>query len=438
LRTITFASDSLLVSIEEAAFSKCGFETITVPRAVQTLEPGAFQFCANLTSVNIEENSALATIFQDAFTKEPSGRMIRNLTLPAELQFVDGSALLAVESVTVCHTKYRMSQNFLIYKSGDQNVLIRNFDRSQILRVRAPLTSFGSHSFSECRFRGQLREVQIPAAVREIGKSCFAECVGLTKVVLAKDSLLAIIEEYAFYGTHIESLLLPSSIKAIGGYCFHLCQHLRKLAFLGEPHLVKIEVGTFDGDSLEFEFPQEVASVDPMAFSDFAKVKPNKKFSIGDNIMWKTEDDAELVRCLSRESTVVIKGKIKSLGAYSFLQSVSHYVLFESNSALVRIGHHAFSRSALKAILIPRAVTFLGEGCFEACQSLRQVSIEPDSVMERIESKAFHGTQLGSFVCPPTVTFIGLSAFPKSCAVKWERGACQDRGEHFDVVDEAA
>jgi hypothetical protein len=89
------------------------------------------------------------------------------------------------------------------------------------------------------------------------------------------------------------------------------------------------------------------------------------------------------------------------------------------------MAEHAFYRSGIRNILIPRSIELLDVACFEGCDSLRLVAFEGFSSLHRIKRKVF-GMCSFHFVClPRTVTRIGSSSFsscPFLCALYFEPG----------------
>jgi hypothetical protein len=86
------------------------------------------------------------------------------------------------------------------------------------------------------------------------------------------------------------------------------------------------------------------------------------------------------------------------------------WLIFESNSRLIRIESRAFSGS-LESIVIPSNVEILSSSCFSGCKSLTSISFESNSRLTRIEFKAFSYSSLQSIVIPSNVSSINGSAF---------------------------
>jgi hypothetical protein len=88
---------------------------------------------------------------------------------------------------------------------------------------------------------------------------------------------------------------------------------------------------------------------------------------------------------------VTIPKNIKKLGSFCFAKSeILAAVIFESDSSLLSIGHHAFwCCASLVSICIPSSVESLDDLCFSVCISLASVTFEMGSLLRRLGGRAF-------------------------------------------------
>ena len=101
------------------------------------------------------------------------------------------------------------------------------------------LRRIGKEAFCGC---DELREVEIPASVEEIGEGCFGigECasdscgVSLSRVTFGKGSVLKTIGSYAFqYCQNLREIEIPAGVQEIGSGAFLKC-NISHISFSGE------------------------------------------------------------------------------------------------------------------------------------------------------------------------------------------------------------
>lgn len=82
-----------------------------------------------------------------------------------------------------------------------------------------------------------------------------------------------------------------------------------------------------------------------------------------------------------------------------------------SSTKIQSIDGRCFSESGLEEIILPKALSNLGAGAFEACQNLRRVTFR-GRALKSIQSRTFRGcTSLEEIVLPDTVRHISDFAF---------------------------
>jgi hypothetical protein len=60
-----------------------------------------------------------------------------------------------------------------------------------------------------------LKSIIIPKSVEVLCKECFSNCKSLTSITFESDSRLQRIEERAFAGTGLKSIIVPSSVEVL-------------------------------------------------------------------------------------------------------------------------------------------------------------------------------------------------------------------------------
>ena len=186
LTTVTFAEDSQLRSIGEAAFQYCtNLTSITIPVSVTEIGNQAFYNCTGLTSVTIPTDSQLQSIGNQAFAICTG---LASITIPASVKTIGVSAFNDSSLTSVTFT------------------------------ANSQLTTIGAGAFYGCRFTS----ITIPASVTSIGSSAFFVCGDLTSVTILTNSQLQSIGSEAFYGCYgLVSIDIPASVTSIGDSAFY-------------------------------------------------------------------------------------------------------------------------------------------------------------------------------------------------------------------------
>ena len=171
LKTVTFAENSRLTTIEEHAFYRCRYlEKIEIPASVTSIGGYAFNSCANLKELAFAPNSQLKSIGEYAFGAFPTDTVspaYTSVQIPASVTEIGQNAF------------YRCTELKTVeFEEGSQ------------------LKALGDGVFVDC---GSLKEFTIPANVETIGEMAFALCKKLEKITI------------------------PKSVKKIGQAAFALC-----------------------------------------------------------------------------------------------------------------------------------------------------------------------------------------------------------------------
>lgn len=214
---------------------------------------------------------------------------------------------------------------------------------------------------------GATYQVYMPAGVATDGKKCSG--------VLIIDTSVKIIDDSAFYGSLITSVVIPNSVTKIG-----------KSAFWNAP-LSSISL------------PESLESIDSGAFFnnyDLTSIRfPSSLKSIGNAAFQHTP-----------LTTVSLPNSLTSLGSYVF--SDTKITSAQISKSLREIPSGTFEATPLQEIDIPESVTEIGAGAF-AATGLITVRI-PASV-KTIGDKAFSGAsslKLVEFVGIPTSLGSGI------------------------------
>ena len=328
-------------------------------------------------------------------------------------------------------------------KGADGGLTITGYNGKDVdVRVpeiigKTPVTAIADSCFSDNKdkeqqefLRTQLRSVEIPDSVVDIGSMAFWYCEGLERVKLPKKiktitrclfykcknlsidipSGITEIQDSAFEGCTMKSITVPASVKAIGEAAFGERGGWWG-GTQGMPNLESIEVDpaskyfksvdgilfSFDGKTLvkypqsktleSYEIPDGVTTISKNAF---ARVDALKFVTIPESVD-AIEDDA-FSKCENLK-IVSMPEKVSSFGS-AFDGCVS-----------------------LKEIVVPKGVSELPRGCFAGCKSLTKVGLPKG--LKKIGFRAFTDCEnLSEINVPAAVRGIGELAFCGCKALK--------------------
>ena len=194
LKTVTFAENSCLTTIEEHAFYRCMYlEKIEIPASVTSIGGYAFNSCEDLKELAFAPNSQLKSIGEYAFgavSTDTVSPAYTSVQIPASVTEIGQSAFYhCTELKTV-----EFEEGSQLKALGD-GVFV-DCGKLETVELPSGITKIGARAFANC---GSLKEFTIPANVETIGETAFAFCVKLEKITI------------------------PKSVKKIGQAAFALC-----------------------------------------------------------------------------------------------------------------------------------------------------------------------------------------------------------------------
>lgn len=235
------------------------------------------------------------------------------------------------------------------------------------------------------------------------------------------------INEYAFYGSTIKSLIVNDNIKSIGACAFSESKLLQSAKLSN--NVANIGSGAFMNCSAlaSINIPDVLQTISKDTFykcSSLTEVKiPETVHSIGISAFFfcsnlteiKIPDNVEIIDknafygC-SGASSIIFGNKVETIGESAF-QNCSKVSELNIPESVVSMGKNVFnSCSSLLKISLPQSITAIPEGAFMNCQALHEIAI-PNSILT-IGDNAFNGCgSIISINIPDKVTTIGQSAF---------------------------
>ena len=121
----------------------------------------------------------------------------------------------------------------------------------------------------------KIREIKIPASVKEIRGHVFNGCKQLENVEFAEDSKLETIYGNAFESTSLKKITIPASVTTIKFNAFGRCEQLQSVTFAPGSQLKTIEKATFYNCTAlkEIEIPKSVKEIRRIAFGNCTKLE---------------------------------------------------------------------------------------------------------------------------------------------------------------------
>lgn len=197
--------------LSEYAFNGAeNIRKLTVPGSIKNIPYNCFSGMPDLTELVLEEG--VATIENYSF----SSAGLTEVELPASLTSLAGGAF----GINV--TKISVAAGNPVYESAG-NCVIETASKTlvwgcaaSVIPTDGSVTKIGSGAFSGCP---NLKEIMIPAAVKEIGGSAFYSS-GLEKVTLHEG--LESIGMHAFsYCENLKEINIPSTVKTVYASAFY-------------------------------------------------------------------------------------------------------------------------------------------------------------------------------------------------------------------------
>lgn len=172
-------------AIAPGVFENCqGLRSVTLPDSLREIGDRAFFGCGGLRGVRLPQG--LRSIGAEAFR----GTSVRSVTIPPELETIGTGAFAAGEDQSPSLRKVRVldgnpwfqaRENALLRRKEDGSwLMVCAFGKDETAAVPEGVTEIGRLAF----YRGAVKEVRLPASVREVAMDAFGGCEKLTRLRL--------------------------------------------------------------------------------------------------------------------------------------------------------------------------------------------------------------------------------------------------------------
>ena len=428
---LTKLNDTLKVIKASAFASQPNIKKVIIPASVTTIGESAFAKCAALETVELRTsgndnkaslNSLGKYAFQDCVALKAIDLSATALTIIDDYTFSGCSALA---SVTL---------------------------NEGLTRIGTGTSAYGG-AFYECK---ALREITIPASVKDFGTATFRKCTSLVTVTFNKGSQAQTLGSDTFYGctslktvvlpegltslgtgtfynTGLEEFTVPATITSIGKSVFSNCKSLTSITFLG--NVTEIGDSAFTATALTtFDF-SSVTTIGASAFKDCTQLVGTVTTD-GDGKETINAIDLSDVAKLgaSAFSGCTLLEKVKLTKDDGTGLAVLPDSLFEKCSSLTQItlpsnvtflGKNTFASSGLTSIYLPKGITSILSAAtkkpsaydntstktFYNCVNLKAVTTELDGQITNVAGSVFEGcVSLVDFDFT-NIVYLGGSAF---------------------------
>ena len=380
------------------AFSDLSFlREIELPDVVR-ISAGAFEKCVSLSRITLPES--LESIGDHAFM---NCRSLKNIRIPAGVTYLGTDAF--AEDIRLTEAEIDGSPRLGAGVFKDCVSLAK-------CEFEGEPESIPDSMFFHC---GLLKEIRIPAGVKEIGNRAFEECRSLRSVEIS-DGVESIGDQAFFYTDLRTGVELPASVKHIGKKCFGRFYTDNKtkgfkLVFHGD-------IEDIDGLGVAWEdmiFPPD---------SRFVRLDDGTLIdSVEGRLICAPKDTAgvftvpENVRTIASMAfsgctfdRIVVPDTVTRFEDGAFSACHAKEIVLPDN--MERVVDRMFERCSTPVITIPPGVKEIGERAFSACFNVKKVVL-PDG-LERIGKEAFRGCYIREIDIPASVKWISNDAFPYS------------------------
>ena len=362
-----------------APWPRSKVKTVTIENGVTSIKDNAFYNCESLTNISMPDS--LISIGEDVFF---GCEKLTNITLPSNLKSIGNSAFGACFNLTSVYIEDIESWCDIDFSDGTStplcyggrlycgNTLVENlilpstvtsigdyqFSGCSLLKsitFHNNLTTLGKGAFEDC---DSLTVVEIPKGISDIPSIVFKECDKLTNVIMPIGIIS--IGSYAFYGCdNLASVILPDTLSIIGEGAFFCCGKLENIGTI--PKGLK----SIGRDA--FEMCYKLTKVNTEELESWCKIEfaneasnplcGGKSIRVNDEIV----------------QSLVIPKAISNIGNYQFFacKSLTDITIPEGVNS---IGEEAFCAcSNLKNITIPSSIKNINDNAFDNCTAIKNV-----------------------------------------------------------------
>lgn len=380
------------------AFAACGFEELTLPEQITSINTYAFADNVNLKKVYYYSSVSQNYLFANCTSLETVAIKTDQAFTFSSTTF-SGCTSLAAFYVDENNASFTVIDNFLVRTDTMEATAIPGILLTQeVVTIPEGITTFPAVFQNDTA----LKTVYLPSTITSLPSSAFSNCSSLENVIIADNCALSAISASAFNKcSSLKNIDLPDNITTISSTAFQ-----------------------YSG-LISIELPIDLVTIGDRAFQSCLSLE---SVVFHDNVT--TLGQQVFIYC-SALKNVVLSNTLSSVNRGIFASCTSLETI-ELPDSLTVIGDSMFSGcSSLKYVKLPGEATSLGSSVFASCTSLETIDL-PDTISS-IGSLAFSETAIESITIPASVTSINTTAFSK--AYKLREFIVEEGNENFSVRD---
>ena len=422
-----------LTTIEDHAFLNCtGLTSIQIGAGLALIDWEAFTGCLGLTAFDVDPlNPVFASLDGVLFNQAMTGliqcpaRKIGEYSIPFGVETVGYQAFSECKGLNRIFVPASVSSISPFAFAGATDLAAIDVDPANVYfsSQDGVLFSAGMASLLVCP-GGKSGSFTVPEGTAVIGGMAFADCVGLTNIILP-DSLVDI-GGGAFMGSGLIGIVIPGGIQSITDQAFKNCFSLVSVSIPASVSNIGYEAFKSCRSLTDVVIPESVTSMSDAVFQGCTSLTgvtlPTGLTSFG--LMFNG--------CSSLQNLVIPEG-VTEIVAEAF-DGCTSLTAVTIPSSVGYIGDRAFHGcSSLTDVAIPDGVTYISEAAFSGCKALASVtfgnqldtigfdafkdcsgllSLSLPESLTNISDNAFQGcTSLTDLTIPDAVIFIGQTAF---------------------------
>ena len=263
------------------------------------------------------------------------------------------------------------------------------FTELRAIQIPHTLTELGRYSFARCK---KLEEIVLPTTITMIPDGCFDGCGGLRKVNIP-DGVVSI-GEGAFSGCYVlEEVCLPKGVVSIGEWAFTDCDAVTKLELGAQVQ----EIGSRafrDCDKLEGIIVSEEY---PYYSSDEA------------GILYTAEGTTLLAWPGGRGGDVVIPSQVKVIGESAFA-NCRRLDTAHVPATVEQVEEGAFANTSIRKLVYEPTYWLVPEDCFSGCELLEELWLG-DEITTIMDWAFYDCRSLKEYTIGENVTYVGDYSF---------------------------
>ncbi|MDE6029808.1 MAG: leucine-rich repeat protein [Clostridiales bacterium] len=423
----SFAIDELdlprgITSIGQWAFGYGSIANLKLPNTLSDLQYAAF-YQAGLQTVEFEDNSVITTFGLDSRSLGWTFGYNTELTtvkLPESLKVIPADAFnkTGLISITIPKSVTTIG-NYAFGATPSLKTITFEKDNDG----NCALTTLNEGAFNGTG----ISSIIIPKGVTAISAYMFGGCNALETIEFEKDDdgncALTYIGNNSFRSTVITSIVIPKSVTEIGNYAFDNNPALASVTIEkdenGDCALTTIGAGAFNVSSItEFVIPKSVTSLNANPFRYCSKLTSltvedgSEAFVVENNVVYSADKSILFVYAAGIEGAFAIPSDVVEIGDYAFAGSKFAGAVNVSLGGFT-VGDYAFEGCGVTSVTLGGGV-IIGNSAFADNVQLASVTVGDNAT---IGESAFAGCVGLNSVAMGEGAVIGIKAFADDAAL---------------------